>query len=302
MADEIALTALLLGAASTLVEEIHRGTARRGFGDTRPTHGFVFVRLAPHGATVTEVAVASAPARRSPRRGPPATTTMNTPCIRPRISSGAAICSIDVRRTALTMSAAPATARQTTASQSAGANPNPTIATPQDMRAAQYALGQAEGANAVPMHFWDAANGVWLNTDHYPNLWLDGRGGTGRPGDATSGTLTQGVDGSSSWAYETAHQPDLSYSDLARRSRVTSQSMHATVRQLEELGAVRRTLAGQGHRARLEVTERGQQLLDTARQAAATLDAQVMADVSDADRETFLRVLTTMPGPVSATP
>ena len=96
-----------------------------------------------------------------------------------------------------------------------------------------------------------------------------------------------------------AHQPDLSYSDLARRSRVTSQSMHATVRQLEELGAVRRTLAGQGHRARLEVTERGQQLLDTARQAAFGLDAQVMADIPEADRETFLRVLTTMLGPIA---
>ena len=95
-----------------------------------------------------------------------------------------------------------------------------------------------------------------------------------------------------------AHQPDLSYSDLARRSRVTSQSMHATVRQLEELGAVRRTLAGQGHRARLEVTERGQQLLDTARRAAFALDAQLTADIPEADRATFLRVLTTMLGPL----
>lgn len=95
-----------------------------------------------------------------------------------------------------------------------------------------------------------------------------------------------------------AHSPDLSYSDLARRSRVTSQSMHATVRQLEELGAVRRTLAGQGHRARLEVTERGQQMLDAARQAAFALDAELTADVSDADRETFVRVLTSMLGPI----
>ena len=37
-----------------------------------------------------DAALANAPARRSPSRGPPATTTMNTPCIRPRISSGAA--------------------------------------------------------------------------------------------------------------------------------------------------------------------------------------------------------------------
>ena len=36
-----------------------------------------------------DVAAAIAPARTSPSRGPPATTAMKTPCIRPRISSGA---------------------------------------------------------------------------------------------------------------------------------------------------------------------------------------------------------------------
>ena len=56
MADELALTALLLGAASTLVEQIHVGVVRRGFDDMRPTHGFVFARLAPDGATGTEIA------------------------------------------------------------------------------------------------------------------------------------------------------------------------------------------------------------------------------------------------------
>jgi len=56
MADELALTALLLGAASTLVEKIHAGIVRRGFDDLRPTHGFVFALLAPHGATGTEIA------------------------------------------------------------------------------------------------------------------------------------------------------------------------------------------------------------------------------------------------------
>lgn len=91
-----------------------------------------------------------------------------------------------------------------------------------------------------------------------------------------------------------AHSPDLSYSDLARRSRVTSQSMHATVRQLEDLGAVRRTLAGQGHRARLEVTARGRELLEEARQAGFALDTALTADVSAAERDTFVRVLTAM--------
>lgn len=56
MADELALTALLLGATSTLVEQVHLGTAQRGFDDIRPTHGFVFARLAPDGAGVGEIA------------------------------------------------------------------------------------------------------------------------------------------------------------------------------------------------------------------------------------------------------
>ncbi|MCO6414974.1 M10 family metallopeptidase C-terminal domain-containing protein [Siccirubricoccus sp. KC 17139] len=81
----------------------------------------------------------------------------------------------------------------------------------QDARAANYALGQAEAASAVPWHFWDTAHGTWLNTGDYARLWLDGRGGTGRPGDATSGGLTQQVDKLTGWTTDTAHQPDLSY-------------------------------------------------------------------------------------------
>ena len=46
-------------------------------------------RPPPTQEACTPTAAAVAPARTSPRRGPPATTTMNTPCIRPRISSGA---------------------------------------------------------------------------------------------------------------------------------------------------------------------------------------------------------------------
>lgn len=81
----------------------------------------------------------------------------------------------------------------------------------QDARAAAYAMGQAEAASAVPWHFWDAANETWVNTDAYPNLWLDGRGGTGRPGDASSGGLTQQVAGDTGWHTDVSHQPDLSY-------------------------------------------------------------------------------------------
>jgi hypothetical protein len=81
----------------------------------------------------------------------------------------------------------------------------------QDVRAAEFALGQAQAAGAVPWNMWNAQAGTWLNDNAYPDLWLDGRGGTGRPGDSTSWGLTQQVPGSTGWTPDTAHQPDLSY-------------------------------------------------------------------------------------------
>ncbi|WP_272874906.1 carbohydrate-binding domain-containing protein, partial [Roseomonas marmotae] len=81
----------------------------------------------------------------------------------------------------------------------------------QDARAAEYALGQAEAASAIPWHHWDARNDSWLSTDDYPRLWTDGRGGQGRPGDASSGSLVQFNDGQSGWVLDVAHQPDLSF-------------------------------------------------------------------------------------------
>lgn len=92
-----------------------------------------------------------------------------------------------------------------------------------------------------------------------------------------------------------ANRPDLSYSDLARRAGVTAQSMHATVRQLEELGAVRRELAGHGHRARLEVTAAGRELLAASAAAARRVDAELLAGMPARSRAaiaTFLAGLT----------
>lgn len=80
-----------------------------------------------------------------------------------------------------------------------------------DRRAAAFCLGQAEAAGAIPWHFWDATHGVWLNTDHYPRLWIDGRGGVGRVGDGNSGGLTQWVSGATGWGPDIAHQPDLCF-------------------------------------------------------------------------------------------
>jgi DNA-binding MarR family transcriptional regulator len=55
-ADSRALPALLLALSGELVAGIQAGGAARGFDDIRPAHGFAFVRLAPDGATVGELA------------------------------------------------------------------------------------------------------------------------------------------------------------------------------------------------------------------------------------------------------
>src|SRR5512147_3181994 len=52
----MALSAALLAAAGELTQRIHDGVVARGFTDLRPAHGFAFARLAPGGATVTELA------------------------------------------------------------------------------------------------------------------------------------------------------------------------------------------------------------------------------------------------------
>ena len=76
-----------------------------------------------------------------------------------------------------------------------------------------------------------------------------------------------------------AGTPGLSYTDLARRARVTVQSMHATVAALTDLGAVREPGGGRGRAALLEVTERGRELLAAGRDVVAALDAEFTAAV-----------------------
>lgn len=66
----------------------------------------------------------------------------------------------------------------------------------------------------------------------------------------------------------------MSYSELGRRAGIAAQSAQATVRQLEERGAVeRRTDPGRGRTAELHVTETGQELLRAGRDAYAEVDA-----------------------------
>ncbi|WP_225838298.1 MarR family winged helix-turn-helix transcriptional regulator [Streptomyces sp. NK08204] len=54
--EAMALSAALLAAAGDLTQRIHDGVVARGFTDLRPAHGFAFARLAPDGATVSDLA------------------------------------------------------------------------------------------------------------------------------------------------------------------------------------------------------------------------------------------------------
>lgn len=47
---------LLLAAAAEVGDAIQAGVVAAGFTDVRPAHGFAFVRMAPDGATVGEIA------------------------------------------------------------------------------------------------------------------------------------------------------------------------------------------------------------------------------------------------------
>ncbi|MFF2128934.1 MarR family winged helix-turn-helix transcriptional regulator [Streptomyces olivochromogenes] len=53
--EAMTLTAALLAAAGDLTRRINDGVEARGF-EVRPAHGFAFTRLAPDGATVTDLA------------------------------------------------------------------------------------------------------------------------------------------------------------------------------------------------------------------------------------------------------
>jgi DNA-binding MarR family transcriptional regulator len=81
--------------------------------------------------------------------------------------------------------------------------------------------------------------------------------------------------------------PQISYTELARRARVTVQSMHKTVAALVELGAVRHPPGGRGRTAALEVTERGRELIAFGTSVVAALDAELAAALpapADGDR------------------
>lgn len=72
--------------------------------------------------------------------------------------------------------------------------------------------------------------------------------------------------------------PDLSFSELARRTGITVQSAHAAVRQLAVDGLVDDATAHAGARSMLRLTDRGRAVLEAAHERVAALDAALAAE------------------------
>lgn len=77
-----------------------------------------------------------------------------------------------------------------------------------------------------------------------------------------------------------SRHPGLSYSELGRRAGITAQSMQATLRQLEDRGAVeRRSVPGRGRTAQLHVTSAGIEMLRQGEHALRDADRRLLGDV-----------------------
>lgn len=88
--------------------------------------------------------------------------------------------------------------------------------------------------------------------------------------------------------------PGISFSELARRSRITAQSAHSAVAGFVSSGLVDDGTAQAGAASKLRVTNAGLRLLDDAAQAVTALDVQFAEnhpELTEALREHMLRVM-----------
>ena len=80
----------------------------------------------------------------------------------------------------------------------------------QNEQAQKTMLANADAAGSIPWHYRDEATGEYLRIDDHPNLWMDGR--TNWPQFGDDGLTNGFPDGKAAgWAFDTAHQPALSY-------------------------------------------------------------------------------------------
>ncbi|WP_043618927.1 MarR family winged helix-turn-helix transcriptional regulator [Nonomuraea candida] len=75
--------------------------------------------------------------------------------------------------------------------------------------------------------------------------------------------------------------PGASFSDLARMSGITVQSVHAAVKALAGAGLVRDNTARAGAASAIEVTPDGDRLLRRAREAVAGVDERMFGETAD---------------------
>ncbi|MEV0614403.1 MarR family winged helix-turn-helix transcriptional regulator [Nonomuraea sp. NPDC050404] len=75
--------------------------------------------------------------------------------------------------------------------------------------------------------------------------------------------------------------PGISFSELARMSGITVQSVHAGVKALAGAGLVRDNTARAGSASAIEVTSDGARLLERARAAVAEVDERMFGQESD---------------------
>lgn len=88
--------------------------------------------------------------------------------------------------------------------------------------------------------------------------------------------------------------PGISFSELARRSRITVQSTHSAVAAFVEAGLVDDGTAHAGSASSLRVTAEGEALLARAAEVVAGLDAEFAArhpDLTEALRAHVMRVM-----------
>ncbi|MBN3507879.1 MarR family winged helix-turn-helix transcriptional regulator [Mycolicibacterium nivoides] len=92
--------------------------------------------------------------------------------------------------------------------------------------------------------------------------------------------------------------PGISFSELARRSRITVQSAHAAVASFVEAGLVEDATAHAGAASTLQVTPEGEALLGRATEVVAELDARFAVqypELTEALRAHMTRIMSGSP-------
>ncbi|APU15374.1 transcriptional regulator [Actinoalloteichus sp. GBA129-24] len=79
--------------------------------------------------------------------------------------------------------------------------------------------------------------------------------------------------------------PGVSFSDLARMSGITVQSVHAAVKSLAAAGLVRDNTARAGAASAIELTEEGRRIMDAAMRSVSKVDERLFGTDADPSQQ-----------------